>query len=938
MKELRQNVIHITTTCLLLVLILFIAVGFMAGAVEAAVTVSSEESLQTAISNAPANGTLYSIEVTQEINLTAPLVIEPGKNIRIYSGGTEPVSVNSHNQRHFEVQGSLTLSDILLDGGDTGGGVFVDQGTLILNAGAIVTNCNAAGKGGGVYVDGGSVAISGGSIVGNIAQLDGGGLFAANASSVTLSSGSIRENRLDSDYGQGGGGINIADTSTFNMSGGDISDNETYPAGNAASTAGGGVVVNGTFYLTSGTISGNRSTHAGGGVMVTGSGSFQMQGGVISHNTTASNSASVASGGGVSVQAGGVFTMKGGLIEENTGDYGGGVYVGHATNTDTAFYLNGGTIRANTAEYGGGIMGQYAKSVIHITGGTIGGPSPEDANTAEIGGGLFLHQATANLGSGSVIGNYASEHGGGLYAAYGRITMSGGSVKANSAPFAGGIYLSGDNTSSSVLQITGGEVSGNQATTTHGGGIYLTQYVNADISGAVVSSNKAAVNGGGIYLENGSMLPVANTKIMQNTAGNNGGGIFVTAAAELMGGTTLAITGNHAGVEGGGAYTQKFGAYAAVMNPAYDYTNLNLENDTVFSGNTANALYSPPENAGAFTNLGFAGVSLPALSPHPLNNFDINFVLDPAITVYNIIYDANDGTPEPKTVRFPVEPGGSHQVKADTDPAIGFIREGFIFTGWNDQPDGKGAGYAIEFIISDIDVDITLYAQWKADTNLNDADHFAYIVGYPDKTVRPSAGITRAETTTIFFRLLTEETRNAYWSDINSFTDLQKSIWYNVAVSTMADADIISGYKDGTFQGDQWITRAEFATIAARFDSGTYTGSDKFSDIGNHWAKEYINRATEKGWITGYDDGTFRPDSPITRAEAVTLINRVLNREKNLTLHPDMRIWSDNVSGQWYYQNMQEATNSHLYERDDSGYEIWTAVLPPRDWAAIERS
>ncbi len=221
---------------------------------------------------------------------------------------------------------------------------------------------------------------------------------------------------------------------------------------------------------------------------------------------------------------------------------------------------------------------------------------------------------------------------------------------------------------------------------------------------------------------------------------------------------------------------------------------------------------------------------------------------------------------------------------------------------------------------------------------LNYDDHYAYIVGYEDGTVQPEGTITRAEVATIFFRMLSESSRDRYMTKGNKFSDVSVGKWFNTAVSTMAAADIVHGYEDGTFRGDDPITRAEFAVIAANFDSSAYDGPDKFSDTGEHWASEHINRAAERGWINGYEDGTFKPDQSITRAEAMALVNRVLERKPSADhMLDDMIVWPDNSDKtKWYYADVQEATNSHYSERGDGGYEIWTSLRPVMDWASLE--
>ena len=226
---------------------------------------------------------------------------------------------------------------------------------------------------------------------------------------------------------------------------------------------------------------------------------------------------------------------------------------------------------------------------------------------------------------------------------------------------------------------------------------------------------------------------------------------------------------------------------------------------------------------------------------------------------------------------------------------------------------------------------------------LNTQDHDAYLLGYEDGTVRPEGSITRAEVATIFFRLLTDESRDKFWSQTNDYTDVPADAWYNNAVSTLSNADILDGYEDGTFRPDGNITRAEFATITARFLEASYDGGNRFPDIDGHWAAEYINAAANAGIVDGYPDGTFQPQQFITRAEAVTMVNRTVDRHPDADhLLDNMVTWPDNPESAWYYAQIQEATNAHAYtmhtDQEDAPYEIWTELLPNRDWSALEQA
>lgn len=288
----------------------------------------------------------------------------------------------------------------------------------------------------------------------------------------------------------------------------------------------------------------------------------------------------------------------------------------------------------------------------------------------------------------------------------------------------------------------------------------------------------------------------------------------------------------------------------------------------------------------------------------------------------------------------------------------GFTRAGYAFLGWATEANG-GVAYHDQQSLS-ITQDTTLYAVWKQQPNqggsggghhnsggtqekpdetppttLNDTDHYAYIVGYEDGTIRPNGHITRAEAATVFFRLLTDKARDANLTDRSPYPDVSAGAWYNKAVATLSRMGILSGYEDGSFRPNATVTRAEFAAMAARFDTEAKPVDTPFTDLTGCWAADEIAKAYGKGWVNGYGDNTFRPNGPITRAEAVTLINRVLRRlpETDKDLLPDERTWPDNPETFWGYLALQEASNSHLYDRKSDGYETQTKLLPPRDWS-----
>ena len=302
-----------------------------------------------------------------------------------------------------------------------------------------------------------------------------------------------------------------------------------------------------------------------------------------------------------------------------------------------------------------------------------------------------------------------------------------------------------------------------------------------------------------------------------------------------------------------------------------------------------------------------------------------------------------------------VKMGGSYTVA----PAQTTSQSRYTFSGWRINGTGD-----IVTSLENLQQDVKLVGVWSyrsggssgggggrkptvdipddVPTGLNGDDHFAYIVGYPDGNVKPGSSITRAEVATIFFRLLTEDVRTANSTQSNSLSDVSRGQWFNHAISTLSSMGIVKGNPDGTFDPDAPITRAEFAAIAARFDDKNTNTTSNFSDIASHWAKDEIGVAANKGWINGYPDSTFRPDQYITRAEAMTLVNRVLNRlpEKSEDLLDDMIKWPDNADASvWYYLAVQEATNSHDYSDKSNAdkYEKWTKIRDARDWTLLEK-
>lgn len=296
-------------------------------------------------------------------------------------------------------------------------------------------------------------------------------------------------------------------------------------------------------------------------------------------------------------------------------------------------------------------------------------------------------------------------------------------------------------------------------------------------------------------------------------------------------------------------------------------------------------------------------------------------------TRYTLHYESNGGTAY-KDERC----SSGTKVTLDKTPT----RESYTFTGWY-------ADKALTQKITSVTMnsDKTVYAGWEATgvpDKLNGDDHFAYVVGYSDSTVRPNANISRAEVATIFFRLLKADIRDGNLTADNDFSDVSGGQWHNKAISTMAKLGIVKGRRADRFDPDASITRAEFAAICARFNTKPVENSSSFSDISGHWAENEIERAAAFGWISGYPDGTFRPDARITRAEAMTMINRVLCRmpQSGSDLLDSMVTWPDNKPSDWHYLAVQEATNSHDFDRQGEVGESWTKLTSVPDWTRYQ--
>lgn len=543
--------------------------------------------------------------------------------------------------------------------------------------------------------------------------------------------------------------------------------------------------------------------------------------------------------------------------------------------------------------------------------------------------------------------------------------------------------------------ITGSAFSGN-VTNNMGGAVYV-DHGTLDITDCTFEKNSAGF-GGAIAVNEIKELTIGNnTNCLDNKAASGGGAIYANIATNINIVANSALCNNIASGYGGGIYASASNINIAANSAVYNNTAATAGDDLFFFNNSTFTLPNAKDMSGdrvlssdkteitgwyhdgwfkwnAAANDGQGGSEpigrwttktadgyvdeyIPAEKDKPYITLKAAHPL-----MYTLTYDVTGDLPEGYTApaKQTLVNGSSYTV-AKVPASVSGSKDGvngtFSFNGWKKDDGTVLTGE------QQLTADLTLHGVWTftkkssggggggshkptvtipddVPTGLNGDDHYAYIVGYPDSTVRPQNGITRAEVATIFFRLLTDETRNANSTKSNSYSDVAAGAWYNHAVSTLSAMGIVKGDSQGKFNPNAPITRAEFAAIAARFDDKANTTAVDFSDIASHWAKDEISAAANNGWINGYTDGTFRPNNKITRAEAMTLVNRVLKRlpETAEDLHNDMIKWSDNSdTSAWYYLAVQEATNSHYYDIKENKHEKWSKLRETRDWTELEK-
>lgn len=549
--------------------------------------------------------------------------------------------------------------------------------------------------------------------------------------------------------------------------------------------------------------------------------------------------------------------------------------------------------------------------------------------------------------------------------------------------YGGAILAASDDDFCISVDISGGTISG--CIGEQSGGAICISSGNRDdkisISDVVITGCEAYISGGGIYIDAAAagVTIGAGAKIYDNKA-PVGDDLHVYDGASVLlsdvpSGLTLADCG-HA-IDGwyidsaeklwscGGEVSRYSVSQTAVTGPLYlkaahgdvtpCYITVTVTGKgsvdpagsvvTVTKGQSRTFTFTP-DSGYHIEDVLVDGVSVGTAGSYTFSNVQGDHELEVifAETRYTLSYNSNGGT----QYADESHPEGT-VVELDKVPS----RPGFSFTGWFEDAELTSAVESVT-----MDDHKTVHAGWEevyvppyvppvtpskpaepepAPNWLNTEDHFGYIIGYGDGTVRPEAPITRAEVATIFFRLLTDEARESFWCEESGYSDVAAGDWFNTAVSTLSKLGILSGYEDGTFRPNAQISRAEFAKIAVSFfELEDMESENIFSDVvTGSWYESYVAAAAELGLIEGYEGGVFRPQASITRAETAAIVNRTLGRAPDaghLLPEAEMNVWTDNAdTGAWYYAHIQEATNSHTY-RWLGDIEQWLQKLPEPDW------
>ena len=858
--------------------------------------------------------------------------------------------IRNNTNRNYELGGGILIgngSTFTMNGGEIsgntangGGGVAIIGSTMVMNGGTISNNSTYKTSGQGSYGAGVYVA--------DYANASGGDtLFTATPASFEMNGGSICDNTA-LDYG--GGVLTFPQYSkkiTININNGEISGNKVTKGSGGAVAAFFGVT---ELNIKDGTLTGNSAYQFGGGVFLYQATNVTISGGTISENKA------LRGGGGVCLREGSAVKQTGGSIENNVAKVGGGIYSGTYTMTGgvikdnnnslteearlstrgdgvyvgTAFNLgNNAEISTNNDVYltaGDSISkeGRYINVISPYTGASTAKPiqiHSEDRTVENTEIGTQLVRYTTDAGGETAA---ATADADGIFVPSWKmpeglaIGQSKAAGKTDWMTFVPAVkiqyqWVSTDNPNDVTPPAndyirTGRAYTAKAQQNSHQGYTFDGWYTDTTctvpyVNGTVLNTDTVLY--GRWKAEHG------NLSVAKTVAGNNGDTSKAFNFTVTLGDTGINGTfGEMTFADGVATFVLKHGeSKTAVGLPAgitYTVTEAEADKDgyTTTSVNASGSIIKDDTAAATFTN------TRNSSSSHHS-------------TRYTLHYESNGGTAY-KDERY----SSGTKVTLDKTPT----RESYTFNGWY-------ADKALTQKITSVTMnsDKTVYAGWEATgvpDKLNGDDHFAYVIGYPDGKVHPEGNISRAETATIFFRLLKADIRDGNLTADNDFFDVSDGQWHNKAVSTMAKLGIVKGRRADSFDPDASITRAEFAAICARFSTRTVENSGSFSDISGHWAENEIERAAAFGWISGYPDGTFRPDARITRAEAMTMINRVLCRmpQSESDLLDSMVTWPDNKPSDWHYLAVQEATNSHDFDRQGEVGESWTKLTSVPDW------
>lgn len=689
-----------------------------------------------------------------------------------------------------------------------------------------------------------------------------------------------------------GGGFSIQDA-TVNLHNLSITENKAIGIGGAGSecTGGGGIYAkdanltldNVHVYENTADLEEHEAADGGGILSIGGALT-------IKNNSVIENNTAIDDGGGICA-SNTLVNIEASVIQDNHSLYGGGLYV---TGKNSCTITQNTRIQNNRAEY-------------------MTSKQKETEFMVPIGGGIYCGDGLdLTIQNSTVALNIGGDQGGGIVAySMGELTLDHAEITDNNASFGGGIFaLCTVAANTHITLRNSSSINKNEAA--NGAGIAICNLLetknNAILtikSGSELYDNKATNGyGGGIYSQSATITIGENTTNSdsdekESLTNNNGASICNNQAS--YGGGIYGVTSNIILAEDNALYNnaaQKAGD-DLFLN---DRTTFTLPKATDMSGDKILAS-DGKEITGWFYD-GWVKRNAEGTGWDAISRWGKEVDGSKYYDEYTPI--AEETTPMAlKAAYKPAPPssggggGGGHRPKPKPTVEI---------------PDDDALG-------------------------LNNTDHFAYIVGYGNGEVQPQNSITRAEVAAIFFRLLEDGIRSENFTHQNDFSDVAADAWYCSSVSTLSRMGIIAGYPDGTFRPNAPITRAEFAAIATRFDNNGDKTPVSFTDIIGHWAEGEITVAANHGWVSGYGDDTFRPQNQITRAETMSLVNRVLKRlpETPADLLPDMITWTDNAdTSSWYYLPVQEATNSHYYEfKENSKHEKWTELRETRDWSKL---